>query len=128
LEILNADSFNKAYKEDPNSILTILFVKKTEYYCPQNWLSYKCTGESFSISFSTPLVRSTRKDPSTLSAFLKRYKDVFDPVEAAKLADQKGFEHAIKTTSPLLFGPLYNLLGPQLKALRDYIKDALKKG
>jgi hypothetical protein len=112
LEILNADSFNKACKKDPNSILTVLFVKKTEYCCSQNWSSCKCTGESFSVLFFTPLIRNTRKDPSTLSAFLKGYKDVFDLVKAAKLADQGGFEHAIKTTSPSLFGLLYNLLGP----------------
>jgi hypothetical protein len=112
LEILDADSFNKACKEDLNSILTVLFVKKTEYCCPQNWLSYKCTGESFSVLFSASLVESTGKDPSTLPAFLKGYKDVFDLVKATKLADQRGFKHAIKTTGPLLFGPLYNLSGP----------------
>jgi hypothetical protein len=62
--------------------------------------------------FSAPLVRSNRKDPFILPAFLKGYKDVFDPVKAAKLADQKGFKHAIKTTGLSLFGPLYNLLRP----------------
>jgi hypothetical protein len=112
LDILDVDSFNEACKEDLNSILTILFVKKTECCCPQNWSSYECTGESFSVLFSALLIRSTRKDPFTLSAFLKEYKDVFDLVKAAKLADQGGFEHAIKTISPLLFGLLYNLSGP----------------
>jgi hypothetical protein len=87
LEILNANSFNKACKEDLNNILIILFIKKTEYCCLQNWLSCECISESFSVLFSTPLVRSTRKDPSILPAFLKRYKDVFNPVKAAKLAD-----------------------------------------
>jgi hypothetical protein len=87
LEILDADSFNKAYKKDPNNILTVLFVKKTEYYCSQNWSGYKCTGKSFSVLFSAPLVRSTRKDPFTLSAFLKKYKNVFDLVKVAKLTD-----------------------------------------
>jgi hypothetical protein len=128
LDILNADSFNKACEGDPNCIPTALFIEKTEYCCPQNWSSYECTGESFSVSFSAPSVRSTRKDPSTLPAFLKGYKDVFNPVKAAKLADQGGFEHAIETTGPPPFGPLYNLSGPQLKALCDYIEDALKKG
>jgi hypothetical protein len=87
LEILDVDSFNKACKKDLNSILTVLFVKKTEYCCLQNWLSYKYTGESFSVLFSIPLIKSTRKDPFILLAFLKRYKDVFDLVEAAKLTD-----------------------------------------
>jgi hypothetical protein len=87
LEILNANSFNKAYKKDLNSILTILFVKKTEYYCLRNWLSYKCTGKSFSILFSAPLIKSTKKDPFILLAFLKKYKDVFDLVKTVKLAD-----------------------------------------
>jgi hypothetical protein len=87
LEILDADSFNKAYEGDLNSILTVLFVKKTECCCPQNWLSCECTGESFSVLFFAPLVRSTRKDPSILPAFLKGYKDVFDLVKAAKLVD-----------------------------------------
>jgi hypothetical protein len=87
LEILDADSFNKAYEKDPNSILTVLFVKKTECCCPQNWSSYKYTGKSFSVSFSAPLIGSTKKDPFILSAFLKRYKDVFDLVKAVKLAD-----------------------------------------
>jgi hypothetical protein len=112
LEILNADSFNKACKEDLNNILTVLFVKKTKYYCLKNWSSYKCISESFSVLFFEPLVRSTRKDPFILLAFLKRYKNVFDLIKAAKLADQGGFKHVIKTTNPLLFGPLYNLLGP----------------
>jgi hypothetical protein len=112
LEILNADSFNKACEKDLNSILTTLFVKKTEYCCLRNWSSCECIGESFSVLFSAPLVRSTKKDPSILSAFLKGYKNVFDLVKAAKLANQEGFKHAIKTISPLLFGLLYNLLRP----------------
>jgi hypothetical protein len=36
LKILDADSFNKACEEDPNNILTVLFVKKTKYYYSQN--------------------------------------------------------------------------------------------
>jgi hypothetical protein len=62
--------------------------------------------------FFVPLIRSTRKDPFILLAFLKRYKDVFDLVKAVKLADQKGFKYVIKTISLLLFGLLYNLLRP----------------
>jgi hypothetical protein len=112
LDILDADSFNKACKEDLNSILTVLFVKKTKCCCLQNWSSYKCIGKSFSVLFFTPLVRSTGKNPFTLPAFLKEYKDVFDLVKAAKLVDQGGFEHVIKTIGPLSFGLLYNLLGP----------------
>jgi hypothetical protein len=86
-----------------------LFIKKTKYCCPQNWLSYKYIGERFSVLFSVPLVKSTRKDPFILLAFLKGYKDVFNLVKAAKLVDQKGFKYVIKTTSPLLFSLLYNL-------------------
>jgi hypothetical protein len=112
LEILNINSFNKACEKDLNSILTVLFVKKTKYYCSQNWLSCECTGKSFSVLFSVPLVRSTRKDPFILLAFLKGYKDVFDLVKAAKLIGQGGFEHVIKTISLLLFSLLYNLSGP----------------
>jgi hypothetical protein len=112
LEILNADSFNKACEKDLNSILTVLFVEKTECCYSQNWLSCKYTGKSFSVLFSVPLVRSTRKDPFILLAFLKRYKNIFDLVKAAKLANQEGFEYIIKTTSSLLFGLLYNLLRP----------------
>jgi hypothetical protein len=58
------------------------------------------------------LIKSTKKDPFILLAFLKRYKNVFDLIKAAKLADQKGFKHIIKTTNSLLFGLLYNLLRP----------------
>jgi hypothetical protein len=111
LEILDADSFNEAYKEDLNSILIVLFVKKTKCCYSRNWSSYKCTNKSFSVSFSAPLIKSTRKDLFILLAFLKGYKDVFDLVKAAKLTDQEGFKHAIKTISSLLFGLLYNLLG-----------------
>jgi hypothetical protein len=84
LKILNVNSFNKAYKRDLNSILIILFVKKTEYYCLQNWLSCKYTDKSFSVLFFIPLVKSTKKDPFILLAFLKEYKNVFDLVKAAK--------------------------------------------
>jgi hypothetical protein len=112
LEILNADSFNKACKEDLNNILIVLFVKKTEYYCSQNWSSYKCTDKSFNVLFFVPLIRSTRKDLFILLAFLKKYKDVFNLVKAAKLIDQGGFKYVIKTTSPSLFSFLYNLSGP----------------
>jgi hypothetical protein len=87
LEILDADSFNKACEEDLNSILTVLFVEKTECCCSQNWLSYEYTGESFSVLFFVLLVKSIRKDPFTLLAFLKKYKNVFNPVKAAKLID-----------------------------------------
>jgi hypothetical protein len=62
--------------------------------------------------FFALLIRSTRKDLSTLPAFLKRYKDVFNLVKAAKLADQRGFKYVIKTTGSLSFSLLYNLLGP----------------
>jgi hypothetical protein len=85
LDILNADSFNKACEQDLNSILTILFVKKTECCYLQNWLSYKCIGKSFSVLFFVLLIENTRKDFSILPAFLKRYKDVFNLVKAAKL-------------------------------------------
>jgi hypothetical protein len=87
LEILNANSFNKACEKDLNSILTVLFIKKTECCCLQNWSSYKYTGESFSVLFFAPLIRSIKKDSFILSAFLKRYKNVFDLVKAVKLAD-----------------------------------------
>jgi hypothetical protein len=87
LEILNVDSFNKACEKDLNSILTVLFVEKTEYCCLQNWSSYKYTGESFSVLFFAPLVRSTKKDLFILLVFLKKYKNVFNLVKAVKLAD-----------------------------------------
>jgi ABC-type sugar transport system permease subunit len=112
LEILDANSFNKAYEKDLNNILTVLFIKKTEYYCLQNWLSYKYISKSFSVLFSILLIKSTKKNPFILLAFLKEYKNVFDLVKAAKLIDQRGFKHVIKTTGPLLFSPLYNLLRP----------------
>jgi hypothetical protein len=87
LEILNTNSFNKAYEKDLNSILTILFIKKTEYCYSQNWLSYKCINKSFSVLFSAPLIKSTKKDLFILLAFLKKYKNVFDLVKAVKLID-----------------------------------------
>jgi hypothetical protein len=87
LDILNANSFNKACEKDLNNILTVLFIKKTECYCPRNWLSCEYIGESFSVLFSAPLVKSTEKDPFILLAFLKEYKNVFDLVKAAKLTD-----------------------------------------
>jgi hypothetical protein len=64
-----------------------LFVKKTECCYSQNWLSYKYIGESFSVLFFVSLVKSTKKDPFILLAFLKRYKDVFDLVKAVKFID-----------------------------------------
>jgi hypothetical protein len=77
-----------------------------------NWLSYKCTGESFSVLFFILLIKNTGKDSFILSVFLIRYKNVFDLIKAAKLADLKGFKYVIKTISSLLFGLLYNLFRP----------------
>jgi hypothetical protein len=37
--------------------------------------------------FFALLIRNTGKDPFILLAFLKKYKDVFDLVKAAKLTD-----------------------------------------
>jgi hypothetical protein len=41
--------------------------------------------------------------------------------------DYKEFEYIIKTMDPPSYGPLYNLLEPQLEALREYLTDALRK-
>jgi hypothetical protein len=92
---LNINSFNKACKKDLNNILTVLFIKKTEYCCLQNWLSYEYTGKSFSVLFFVLLIKSTRKDPFILSAFLNGYKNVFNLVKAVKLINQRGFKHII---------------------------------
>jgi hypothetical protein len=73
---------------------------------------HKYIGKSFSVLFSAPLIKNTKKDSFILLAFLKRYENVFNLVKAAKFINQGGFKYIIKTIGPLLFGLLYNLLGP----------------
>ena len=127
IELLDPDDFDAVLDEDPGTFPTALFISRKECDCPRNWSSCQCTGESFRLSASRPLLGAL-KEPTDLPAYLADFADVFDDEEAGRLPDQGGFEHAIETTESPPFGPLYNLSEPQLKALRDYIEDALKKG
>ena len=82
---------------------------------------------SFSLSASMLSISSITKEITNLSIYLLGFKDVFNTKKATKLLDQGGFKYTIKITRLPPFSSLYNLLGPQLKALHDYIKDALRK-
>ena len=71
---------------------------------------------------------TAQKQEITLPEYLRGYKDIFDERVAFILPEQGGYEHAIETKGQVLYGPLYNLLEPQLVVLRDYIATSLKKG
>jgi hypothetical protein len=49
--------------------------------------------------------------------YLQDFIDVFNIPLTGEVVDYKGFEYTIKTTDPPPYGPLYNLLEPQLEAL-----------
>jgi len=63
-----------------------------------------------------------------LLLYLEEHTDVFDDAAASILLEQGGFEHPIETTANSLYKPLYNLSKAQLKALRDYLANTLRKG
>jgi hypothetical protein len=56
------------------------------------------------------------------------FADVFNNESAAELPRSGGAEHAIDTTADPPFGPLYSLSEVQLRALRDYLQEALAQG
>jgi Reverse transcriptase (RNA-dependent DNA polymerase) len=66
--------------------------------------------------------------PLDIKAY-KQYADVFDDSKAQTLPERTEFDHEIDTenASPP-YGPLYNLSGPELAALREYLDEHLKKG
>jgi Reverse transcriptase (RNA-dependent DNA polymerase) len=73
-------------------------------------------------------------DAHTREAVLKvpeeylKYAEMFSKEKAGTLPELGGAEHPIETTADPPFGPLYNLSAVQLKALREYIDDALARG
>jgi hypothetical protein len=79
---------------------------------------------------STVSIRGLGAGGTVLSVPLqyKDYADVFLEKDAAMLPELGGAEHAIETTADPPFGLLYNLSAVQLKALREYLADALARG
>ncbi len=73
-------------------------------------------------------VKESGKVTVRIPNHIQEFTNAFDAEEASKLPEQGGFEHAIKTTRPPPYRPLYNLLETQLEALREYISKALRKG
>jgi hypothetical protein len=49
--------------------------------------------------------------------YLQDFINVFDTPLTGEVVDYKGFEYAIKTIDPPLYGLLYNLSEPQLEVL-----------
>ena len=58
------------------------------------------------------------------------YMDVFSPGEARELPPHRPYDIRIDTEADAMpnIGKLYNMSGPELKALKDYIDDMLGKG
>ena len=56
--------------------------------------------------------------------------DVFSPGEARELPLHRPYDIRIDTEADAMpnIGKLYNMSGPELKALKDYIDDMLGKG
>jgi len=64
-----------------------------------------------------------------IEALRTEFQEVFWQEEKeSQFAPCEGVEHAIETTSEPPFGPIYNLSGPELQALRVYLEDSLRKG
>ena len=79
---------------------------------------------------STVLIRGLGAEGTVLSVLLqyKDYADVFLKKDAATLPELGSAEHAIETMADPPFKLLYNLSAVQLKALREYLGDALARG
>ena len=58
------------------------------------------------------------------------FADVFSEIEARNLPPTRPYDHAINlepdTKAP--WGPIYNMSGPELESLRDFLQDMLGKG
>jgi len=64
-----------------------------------------------------------------LPGWLRQYEDVFDAEKAGILPPHNRHDHAIELEGgEPPYGPLYNLSVTELKALREYLDDALAKG
>ena len=69
------------------------------------------------------LSKSFIKLPEYFSSFI----NIFNKSKANKLLKQGGVKHFINTINPPLYKPLYNLFKFQLKALKLYLVNAIKK-
>ena len=69
-----------------------------------------------------------RKATLTVLVEYKGYADVFSKEKASMLLELGSAKHAIKTIADLLFRLLYNLSAVQLKALQEYLDNALGQG
>jgi hypothetical protein len=74
------------------------------------------------------MIRSLKTSPSKVKAFLEQYRDVLSPSEEALSIPCEGVYHRIETTGEPPHGPIYNLSQTELKALREYLDEALKQG
>ena len=67
--------------------------------------------------------------PASLPSEYNNYVNVFSIEEAGRLPQYKASDHIIELEGgELLYGPLYNLLGSELKVLREYLNNILVKG
>ncbi|KAL2891726.1 Retrotransposable element Tf2 155 kDa protein type 1 [Ceratocystis lukuohia] len=79
----------------------------------------------------SPDSASPRKpEPFSLPAELSDFTDVFSPREAEKLPPHRPMDHHIPLVegAKLPFGPLYSMSRDELKALREWLDENLRKG
>ena len=69
-----------------------------------------------------------KSDEPQLPPEYEEHRDVFSEEEANKLPPRGHPEHAIKMTAELPYGSIYSLLKKELKVLREYLDDSLRKG
>lgn len=69
--------------------------------------------------------------PTEIPESLKKYANVFDPASANKLPDLRGGDHDMKINltpdADIKPSPLYNMSENELKVLKEYLNDNLKK-
>jgi hypothetical protein len=138
IDVLGAKEFEKAMEDqDLSSIVHSLYITKGECQCPRNWRKCECNDDRIDMTINapgteTPLVyqvdgHDIKIGATEIPEYLQDFADVFDTPPTGEVVDHEGFEHAIETTDPPPYGPLYNLSEPQLEALREYLADALRK-
>lgn len=107
--------------------IAVVSLRACAAYARRNYAVYSVTIEDIEQA----LQEKEDADPQeTLPAEFKDYADVFSPKEAERLPLHRLYDHDIKLQDgkTLPFRPLYPMSREELKALKEWIEENLRKG